>query len=748
MNSSIHKAAIAVLLGVGILALGSFLIPGCTDRLSGDQTPNQAPIVWFVNVPPEDNPSSTNPIINWVGQDIDGQVKLFRYVVLTEAQIVELDLVVGGGSLVLPLDSVQVQGFVDNVLGNVPDSMLSRLEANWIELIVDPIAGQPQTSNIVPMSAEIADPVNVYVRQYVFVQAFDELGASSPIVFRAFLRNDNPPDTRIIGFLGGPFINADSAGGTITGVRMRWQGSDIQDYPTDPPPFEFEWRLYGPYFSDTLNDSTWEYLLDNFIKPVFVTNDAHIYLCGIDTFVVDCDTSWEMDTAGDTLVPILDCDTILVDSIRVNNIYGYLDTIFDINDPLFADDSMLNRIAAHSTDTVDGDEWIWNLRDSIYGVYHDQPSDTTQENYFIFWIRSRDDAKVPDVTPAFETFSVIDPRYERDIGVIDVQLGYSVNARLLDSARAYWDRAIKSWAVTAGIPTPVDDVYIDSIDYMIVSCAAGICVTLRQMLAHKMLIIVNDNPYPGLFVNMDLANSFFTTIDAGVNVWMCGRAPVFGGEAGAPNWRVFDAISPDLAGPYSWYFGLEQKVYSGWEWYLYYKEPYFQVRVEQFIGALSLDQEKWPDLAVDTALLHRRYMWRYHYPWIDTIAALPEVNWCVRTVGTQAMYLYNSKYGNHHFLNDPNYNFQGKPVAHRLNRGFFRTVHSLFTPYSIEEATMQVTVNNILSWMYDKYLTTPPAAPRYRDAEMPVTLQEVREQYWQRMEDRARQNPRLKHYFE
>jgi len=733
MNMYSRKVAVAALLSATVLILWSLCLPGCSYKPTNELTANSAPVVWFVNVPPENNQSSTNPIINWVGQDQDGQVVTFRYIVYREDTITN---VFGG---IIPLDSSEIQSFLDGYLMAMSDTF-------WTYLDVQPDIGDPKTSNIIPMSAELSDPVNSFVRQILFVQAFDEQGLASQIVFRAFLRNDNPPDTRTLGFLGGPFINSPFADGGIGGIRMRWQGSDVVDYPTDPPPFEFEWRLYGPYYSDTLaivpgSDSAWEHVQDNFIKPVFVTRDAQIFRLGEGEIYISCDTTPVPD--GDSVIQLETCDTLIIDTITVNNIFGALDTILDIDDPDFAGNSRYNRIAVHSHDDIDGDEWVNEDRDSIYDVFREEPTDTTQEQYFVFWVRSRDDATVPDLTPTFETFSVIDTRYERDIGVLDAQVSFSVNARIKDSAKAYWVRAIDAWSSSEGLAIN----YVDTIDYITVSTAQGIGVSLRQMLAHKMLVVVNDNPFPGMMRSSGFSGPLFTAVNAGVSVWMLGRAHIFGQEASAPFVPCyFEALAPDLRFFLEFYFGLECEAYSGWEWFTLRNliiPGLPALRIEDFVGTLSLDYDKWPDVSVDTALLHSRYEWRGHFSWVDSIAALPEVDWFVRSQGSQAMFLYKSKYGAKHFLNDPDFDFQGRPVAHRLNRGLFKTVYWKFTPYAMEEGPMQITFNNVMNWLYDPDLSSPPAGQRFRDAEVPASLADIREMNQRLMEERAMRDPKL-----
>ncbi|MBU0985169.1 MAG: hypothetical protein KKA42_14940, partial [candidate division Zixibacteria bacterium] len=173
MKYQVKQSFRLAVLAIGALALFAALMAGCASKLSGDQNANQKPTVWFVNVPPEGAQSSVNPIINWVGQDGDGQVEYFRYVVIREQEIGEA-LGKPGGWLATaePLTETELTTYATTLLGDVVDTM-------WTYLYVDATAGDPQTSNIIPMSAEISNPVLQYVPQVVFVQAVDEAGLGS-----------------------------------------------------------------------------------------------------------------------------------------------------------------------------------------------------------------------------------------------------------------------------------------------------------------------------------------------------------------------------------------------------------------------------------------------------------------------------------------------------------------------------------------------------------------------------------------
>src|SRR5512138_2145093 len=91
MNATIMKTGIAskvlILLVAAALVGSALMLSGCPDRVTGDQTANKKPIVYFVNVPPSGYNTSRNPILYWVGTDPDGQVKMFRYAVVLVSEM-------------------------------------------------------------------------------------------------------------------------------------------------------------------------------------------------------------------------------------------------------------------------------------------------------------------------------------------------------------------------------------------------------------------------------------------------------------------------------------------------------------------------------------------------------------------------------------------------------------------------------------------------------------------------------------
>ncbi len=104
-----------------------------------------------------------------------------------------------------------------------------------------------------------------------------------------------PPETRIEGRLGDvPFIDGLALGAATTGVFFEWRAQDLVDHPYLPPPFEFEYRLYGPY-----PDSLLELIMDSFLVKVFRPDPYIVLRADLPPDTLDCDTVYaggEIDT--------------------------------------------------------------------------------------------------------------------------------------------------------------------------------------------------------------------------------------------------------------------------------------------------------------------------------------------------------------------------------------------------------------------------------------------------------------------
>lgn len=722
-NKKINVAKNLVLV-IALLMTATLLMSGCTDTLKGELNPNQLPIVEFVNIPPDGQNFSRNAEVHWIGYDRDGQIDYYRYYVAKGSEIV---------------------GTPNEYAGSLNDTM-------WVYIDVSPTESDPKTTNVIPLTADLNDPVNTFVQQYIFLQAFDLEGGASDIIYKVLNRNDNPPETNIFSIAARvPFVNSVLPGGIITGIKIDWEGSDIRDYEElglIPPPFEYEWRLFGPFSPE---DSTNIY--DNYVKYVFVTEDARIFDIG-DT-LIQCDTSL-VDVGGSTVIEET-CDTTVFTLSTPNTPFYTRDTVIDVTASIFTD----NLVTNSQIENNDPDGWVYDTKDTIYNAYRYFSSDTTVEKQFIFWVRSRDDAYVADVTPEFKIFPVIDPQYERTLMVIDFtrkNAPFLTTYLNLDTAKAFWYNTIQDWF----------DVFASSVDDSLVfdttrnpanlSPSDGSSqdfivqkfnrqgIPISTLLKHKILILYNEDVFASGFTGTDARTidhpEIFQAIDAGINVWATWRAPLGGGLTQPIDYRTYTA--PYL---YEYYFGVEEMSYSAWFNYAFGRASNIDgpTRIDDFIGAYSLDESAWPKIEIDTALLHSRFQWSgngafdsYIY-WDENIASLPEVDWSVRSFGTDVMYLYQSRFGSDH-PQGFDLSYEGSPVGHRKQTNLFKTVHLNFTTLVVKPDQAQELANNILTWLYPEDLGGDEpvmiSEDRYDDGKVYITLDQARKVSDQRNEAR------------
>ena len=769
MKNVVRYAGLALI----VVALIGLTMGGCSDRVQGEKVANAKPQVYFVNIPPDGQKVSVNPVVFWVGTDGDGLIMQYRYVVV-------------------PTDEMGGMGpdeYSAVVLANADESIWT-----YLDVSVD----TPRTTNEIPAQASLEDPVNRYIPQYIFVQAIDDQGMGSDIIFRLILRNDYPPDTEIRGVDPNRiYINDEQAGAIVTGVPIRWRATDPD---LEDSLFQFEWRVLGPY-----TDAKYSALLAKHRLKVFVTNDANVYPFWQGEKIVIVDTTY--DSTG----IVVDSNIILVDTITTCNFFGCPDTSYLDMEGILADaDLTLNKQLQYSGG------WISGTEQTLYDLFTDYADDTTIVRNFIFWVRSRDQAQVADLTPDWTKFKAIEPKYERGPVVIDFSKTIlRWNAPYADSTqrtwdnqrpllpKEYWKDVIRAWDQEVGDnfmiydsiyyahnnpsnPNDSTKVTIAAKDYVLADLAA-LRVPLKQLLSHKLIILYNDDiEASGISNNgvptSGLGDNIYTAIDAGVNAWSVMRAPIYGGKGngamvGNPGGGL---VYPDAA--YSYYFGVSEMVYSGWGYWAFDQTPnagshyeytnpehtdsvrvngYFcdfrwfpknkrrTYRIEDFVGAVS--PTGWPELSIDSTLLHSRYLWSelfadpipcfgwgtpYRWgggnwpqaPLDPNLRALPEVNWASRVYGTELMYLYKSYYGGAHPLGEF-YNFDGTPVAHRLDRGIFRTVHFCFTPMSMDPGPMQQVIDRVLDFLWNPDQFQPTSAIKYPGAKAATSISEERQKY-------------------
>lgn len=753
------------------LFLSLYILGGCSKDIKGPPRVNIPPTVDFVNIPVEGAKFSTDTTIYWYGTDVDGFIKYFKLAVVEST-----------------------------IVGSDPLAYLNRTPEDSVPWkILDVQLDNPNTKQKVKMSADVRDPVRKYVASYVFLQAVDNLGAKSSPVSRMFLKNNHFPDTwlslkqdirvSVRDQIAIPFVNAKSASGVNQGIRVGFVALDKIDYPRNPPPFDFQWKLFGPY--DSLEMNT---IKQNYVQSIFLDNYGDIYHKG-DSFITSIKIDTTIDTTAippDTTIRS-DTTKVLVDNIKAGSGFGVWSPYF--YDTLLPPD--LNRLVEESYNPLTNDPWISDEEVSIYDVFRKQQlppaADTTRLAYFVIWCQSRDDSKVEDPVPAFTWVSAIEPKYERDVIIVDAtnyglidggnfnwpkMPGIDWGRQVIDTINGVPDTSTFTWR---DWPTTVKEVYgklingrkpgsfdsenllppvkicIDSNcstyriiqytrykctqDYFAIAPLVGVTelgvstITLRDILKHKMILIIKDTPWGQIDFDQSLEGQYIRkAVNAGMSAWSMVRNPFadyfdwFQGVRNVPTFYAL-AFGVQLMNNTAWEgFATYSNTRAGWEQY----GENGQIRIEDFVGAQSLLRGQFPDIMIDTALLEDRYVWypglklfNFPFRWPSDgkmiTGAYPEVDFVVKLYGAEPLYSYVSKYGDElpsvsylhssigtdslrigHIEND-----QGTVVAVRYETPLYRTAHFSFTLLPFDSVNARQVFDEMMDWLsVQPFLTT------------------------------------------
>jgi len=262
---------------------------------------------------------------------------------------------------------------------------------------------------------------------------------------------------------------------------------------------------------------------------------------------------------------------------------------------------------------------------------------------------------------------------------------------------------------------------------------------MSALLKHKMIILYHDYAYAQpAFRDPDYSDKLDKAINSGVNCWStmrnAGTNPTgYGTEPEFDDLRFSGSMYDRL-------FGVAGTVYSGWLWWgeRIPPEDHPIHRIEDFVGTYALNEPErqldWgprfgrdtlPNLFLDTAMLH------YFYEWSGTtdmffggwqgdsgVYGLPMVEWSMRSFGTEPMYRYRAREGKWTPTEDYHYEFEGAPVAHRLDGKHFRTVHMNFTlpafkpmpddtspEADAKRSALHDLSRKVLDWLYEPWET-------------------------------------------
>ncbi|MFH1699896.1 MAG: hypothetical protein ABIE07_04840 [Candidatus Zixiibacteriota bacterium] len=649
-NSGGYKMSairLPIILGLAAIVLALIINIGCSPDRTGTATPNSAPQVFIVNTPPDSAQFSRNPELNWYATDIDGYIAFFRFAVIIDTNLIL------NGQLVAP--EIFIEQATDADFG-------------WdtLEVTLD----RPQSTATIRLYGDTLDPVNVFTKQYFFVQAEDDQGALSEIQYRMYSRNNNYPNTHIGG--GTTFINAIDANSPAPGVRMSWWGADSTDWGRADPPLEYEWRLYGPF---DVNDDVIVNLVEENCTYDPTTNSY-----------INCEEVHVLDL---TTIP----DTIYVNVGTAQNpqYIGKAQPVIRSRGPNYAIDK--------------SDVWVTDRETRLYNVFEGLDLALSNRFKFIFWVRCRDDGFVPDPSPSFGQFYLYEAKFERNVLLFD-ESGYTStdgrwHPKAMDTTKAVYYNLIQNAGFTSF------DTLQSGKDFFNRSAYGGPTLNyigvkkpnLVDLLSHKIIVYNADYASGGL----DESGAGALNGNGGFGIYFALDM----GASGVVFARNIGNVPEGESEPYARYemslnfrqrFGIIATNIEPWLYYVvsrdYIMNPLF---TEEFIGVYS-NHGDYPSIDLsygEGSLQDKRYLrWLFSPNYI--LDGSPEIGVCEKTQYAAPLYLYLSKYGDES-------RFHGKVCAVRQQIGDMRTAAFLFTPLAMDPEPMQETFSTTMDWLYEKF---------------------------------------------
>jgi hypothetical protein len=631
---------------ISLLALLTITIyTGCSPNRTGTATPNSIPEVFITNTPPDSAQFSRNPDLNWYATDIDGYITSFRFAVIVDSMLLI------NGVHVTPSE------FADQATDE---------QFGWTYKPVD--LDHPQSTATIRLYSNVDFPVDSFVTQYFFLQASDDQGAWSEIVWRMYSRNNHFPNTH---FRARDFyINATDPNSPAPGISLTYDGADSADWGRAQPPLEYEWRLYGPFERDAI------------IKVNLVKENC-IYDPTVDSFI-NCIN-----------VPVLDLSQIPP-------------AVGNVPQPLLHSEG-----PNYANDTTD--VWVTETKATLYNVYQSLNLTKTSRYKFVFWVRARDDGFVPDPTPPFAQFDVYEAKFERPVMVID-ETGYTVQVgrwapKDMDLCKAYFydvlNETLDNLSATSGINYGnFDTLFIKdsvnvagAIDYFYSASKLGQSHTgpapadsakprLIDVLSHKVIIYFNDDVETGTNESQfGYLGRVYDGLDMGASGWVMTR------DMGNANVNIEAGTVIPMSIDFQMRFGFSEVVCEGW----FHDAFILKSFNEQYVGAYS-NVSGFPNIDVDYGLgsrLDSLYP-RYFIDPTHVMEGQPEVGIGTRTTFTVPLYLYLSKDGDQSF-------FHGKVNAVLQQLGTMRTATFMFTPLAMDPEPMNQTFGTIMSFLISKF---------------------------------------------
>lgn len=375
-----------------------------------------------------------------------------------------------------------------------------------------------------------------------------------------------------------------------------------------------------------------------------------------------------------------------------------------------------NFLVDHSWNSDSTDVWTTQTATSLTRLFRGVGSggtDSTLSGFFVFKVRSRDDAYAPDPTPAISAFEAIQPGCERGIMLIDnSHYSNKIPGQLWgDCAKQNCDDFGGDLNEQVYFPYwrgLFDEAgyQLDTIYHRLKGNILDVPPARDLITKYKLVVLVDEGYFQSPTGNLSWFDRLAEYMDIGGKVMVFGRnqfAVLFQGTPG-----VVPITFSDI--PYQ-YFTLEGQYCPIWidTWVCFKLTCTCNHSNEEFIGAGSLVADL-PDIRVDFTRLGQTYggtgafgcdgkPWN-HDPWKVNnnteftpypYRGIPAVNFYESSGAGEGLYLAYSVYGSEGALN-------GGVCGVRYDTGCFKSAAFSFPLYEINRDDAVALLHGMIEW--------------------------------------------------
>ena len=369
-----------------------------------------------------------------------------------------------------------------------------------------------------------------------------------------------------------------------------------------------------------------------------------------------------------------------------------------------------SKLIFESWDSTTQSVWVDIESATLFDLYRHEPAaTTTRSDYFMFKVRARDDAFVPDPTPSTTVFYAVEPGFEKDILIVDANT-YIAQYYVLKAAgtRALPDDAnimkfqdyYKNLFTQAGYPADSLFWFYNAEQYVPHVKAAP---ELDEILKYKFILHVYDNARPLNLRDANFYDKYSDYLDLGGKLMMVG-------------WNHFSVETKGIQrfGPSDFaykYFGVTAEYYTHWSFDDFNTiGPNKGNTPEEFIYASAIVDDLPNQLGTDLDGNMRDYFvvnayWdketlKNNYPFKS--GAEPWVNYYIKSISAEATYTAKSFYSDYREFERlfSSSSIDGKVCGVRMKNDVFRTAVYAFSLYSMPEAEAVEFIKANLDWFF------------------------------------------------